>query len=138
MKVSIRTRAQGFAARLAPAFIATVVAVMLFGAASGVPSMSALAFASEGDRDGDEQGQVEDEVDHVELAGLLLRDGHLDRASAELDEVDTAAEGIDVGRYYALRGGIAMQRGQHGAGRQEDDGEGLHEGQVSHGVNRAV
>jgi tetratricopeptide (TPR) repeat protein len=53
--------------------------------------------------------------DHLALAALLVRDGHLDRAELELSRVDLAAAGADVARYHTLTGLIALQRTRHAA-----------------------
>ena len=53
-----------------------------------------------------------DEVDYLALAALMLRDGNIDRAIVALDQVDTAAEGIDLVRYYTLLGMAYMRRNE--------------------------
>jgi len=53
-----------------------------------------------------------DEVDFLALAALMLRDGNLDRAIIALDQVDLAAEGVDLPRYYTLRGMAYMRRNE--------------------------
>ena len=52
----------------------------------------------------DDKKQDEGEVDFLELAALMLRDGHLDRADATLRQVDLEQEGVDKARFYELRG----------------------------------
>ena len=42
--------------------------------------------------------QEDDEVDYLALASLMLRDGNLDRAITALDQVDLAAEDINLVR----------------------------------------
>lgn len=42
--------------------------------------------------------------DRVALAGLLVRDGDWERAATVLGEIDPAAHGIDLTRYWTLRG----------------------------------
>jgi len=51
-----------------------------------------------------------DDVDHLDLAALMLRDGNIDRALLALDQADTQAEGFDQSRYHSLRG-MAYMRG---------------------------
>lgn len=51
----------------------------------------------------------EQEVDHVALAGLLIKDGHYDRAEAVLAEVDVEAEGVDLAKLHMLRGLIMLK-----------------------------
>jgi tetratricopeptide (TPR) repeat protein len=51
---------------------------------------------------------AEDEVDYVELASLLVRDGEYERAATALAEVDPAVEGVDLVKYHTLRGLIAL------------------------------
>lgn len=50
------------------------------------------------------------EVDHLALAAVLLRDGHIDRAARVLDGVDPEAEELDRARYHTLRGVIALRQ----------------------------
>lgn len=54
----------------------------------------------------------DDEVDFVELAALLMRDGEADRAAEALARVDTAAEGVDLIKYHTVRGLIALEKQQ--------------------------
>lgn len=49
------------------------------------------------------------EEDRVALAALLVRDGDYERAGAVLAEIDPAAEGIDVQRYWTLRGLVDLR-----------------------------
>lgn len=49
------------------------------------------------------------EEDRVALAGLLVRDGDWERAAAVLAEVDPRARGVDVARYWTLRGLTELQ-----------------------------
>lgn len=53
-----------------------------------------------------------DEVDYLALAGLMLRDGNIDRAMIALDQVDTAAGDVDLVRYHTLRGMAHMRRNE--------------------------
>jgi len=48
--------------------------------------------------------ETSDEVDHLSLAGLLLRDGFVNRANDELQQVDTQDENLDKGLYYTIKG----------------------------------
>jgi len=54
----------------------------------------------------------DDEVDFVELAALLMRDGEADRAAEALARVYTAAEGVDLIKYHTVRGLIALEKQQ--------------------------
>jgi tetratricopeptide (TPR) repeat protein len=54
------------------------------------------------------QDAAPDEVDHVALAALLVRDGHWDRAADALAAVDVEDEGVDLPRYHLLRGLVAL------------------------------
>lgn len=56
---------------------------------------------------------AEEHVDYLALAALMLRDGNLDRALTALDQVETAAEGTDLARYYTLRGMTHVRRNEH-------------------------
>jgi tetratricopeptide (TPR) repeat protein len=53
-----------------------------------------------------------DEVDFLALAALMLRDGNIDRAIVALDQLDPAAEGVNLVRYYTLRGMAHMRRNE--------------------------
>jgi tetratricopeptide (TPR) repeat protein len=54
----------------------------------------------------------DDEVDFVELAALLMRDGEADRAAEALARVDLEAEGVDLVKYHTVRGLIALEKQQ--------------------------
>ena len=56
--------------------------------------------------------EQEAEVDYLDLAALMLRDGNLDRAMATLDQVDVQQEGLDLVRYYTLRGMAHLRRNE--------------------------
>ena len=51
----------------------------------------------------------EAEVDRLELAALLLRDGQAARAAAVLAEIDPEAEEVDLRRYHTLAGLAALE-----------------------------
>lgn len=53
--------------------------------------------------------EIED-VDYLELAALMLRDGNLDRAIIALDQVNLEEEDADLLRYYTLRGMAHLRR----------------------------
>jgi predicted Zn-dependent protease len=59
----------------------------------------------------------EQEVDHVALAGLLIKDGHYDRAEAVLGEVDLEAEGVDLARFHMLKGLIQLKTSRYAEAR---------------------
>ncbi|EJF06990.1 hypothetical protein ThvES_00009040 [Thiovulum sp. ES] len=50
-----------------------------------------------------------DEVDHVALASILIRDGYNDRALASLKEVDLYSKEVDFVRFFTLRGVAKMK-----------------------------
>jgi len=52
------------------------------------------------------------EIDHLTVAEILLRDGALERADAALDQADPNAAGVDLARFWTLKGLIAGQREQ--------------------------
>jgi tetratricopeptide (TPR) repeat protein len=56
----------------------------------------------------------EDDVDFIDLAALMLRDGNLDRAMLALDQVDLEDEDgeVDLLRYYTLRGMAHLRRNE--------------------------
>ncbi|MFT4979087.1 MAG: putative Zn-dependent protease, partial [Myxococcota bacterium] len=53
------------------------------------------------------------EEDPLALASLLLSDGNWDRAALVLSDLDLTARGLDIGRYHALSGLIALQKRDH-------------------------
>jgi len=56
--------------------------------------------------------ESETEVNYLDLAALMLRDGNLDRAMITLDQVDLDSEGLDLQRYYTLRGLTHLRRNE--------------------------
>lgn len=54
----------------------------------------------------------QDQVNHLELASLMLRDGNLERAEASLAQVDLDAEQTDVQRFWVLSGLLRTRQGQ--------------------------
>lgn len=53
------------------------------------------------------------DVNYMDLAALMLRDGNLDRAVAALDQVDLDDETLDLTRYYTLRGMTHLRRNEN-------------------------
>ncbi len=53
-----------------------------------------------------------DEVNYLDLAALMLRDGNLDRAVLALDQVPLDDENVDLKRYYTLRGMAHLRRNE--------------------------
>ncbi len=64
-----------------------------------------------------QKAQPEAEVDFLELAALLLRDGHPDRAASALASVDLEAEGLDLALFHTVSGLIASQQNRHADAR---------------------
>lgn len=52
--------------------------------------------------------------DHVGLAALLIRDGHWDRASAVLLDIDPNSEDLDLARLHTLSGMVALHSQRFG------------------------
>ncbi|PHR59565.1 MAG: hypothetical protein COA44_01080 [Arcobacter sp.] len=48
--------------------------------------------------------KTSDDIDHLALAGLLLRDGFVNRANDELKKVDMEDKALDLGRFYTVQG----------------------------------
>ncbi|WP_395374119.1 tetratricopeptide repeat protein [Marinicella sp. W31] len=63
------------------------------------------------------QDEEEGDVDFLELASLMLRDGNLERAKLALSQVDLDAEETDVQRYYVLTGLMEVRRTAHEAAK---------------------
>jgi tetratricopeptide (TPR) repeat protein len=57
--------------------------------------------------------KTSDDIDHMGLAALLLKDGYIDRANDELNQVDTEDEDLDKGRYFTLRGLVSSKLGDY-------------------------
>lgn len=53
-----------------------------------------------------------EDINFLDLAALMLRDGNLDRAIVALDQVDLEAEETDPLRYYTLRGMAHLRRNE--------------------------
>ncbi|MDX1556649.1 MAG: hypothetical protein R3212_11530, partial [Xanthomonadales bacterium] len=70
----------------------------------------ALQTGVAADGQGEYEGADEGEVNHLDLAALMLRDGNFDRAIATLDQVNPEEEGLDLERYYTLRGLAHLRR----------------------------
>lgn len=79
----------------------THITVWLFLLVVGWAGGNALA-----DQDTDPQ---QPQVDHMSLASLMYQDGHYHRAAAELAQVDTTAEDLDLQRYWLLSGLIHLK-----------------------------
>lgn len=50
----------------------------------------------------------EDGIDHLAIAEILLRDGAVERAAAEIAKVDREAEDLDVAKYWTVAGLIEL------------------------------
>lgn len=59
-----------------------------------------------------------DEIDHLALAALLMKDGFYDRAKEELNQVDLEDEKLDKGRFYTLEGLVQMKSGNYKASNE--------------------
>lgn len=57
-------------------------------------------------------GDEGEDVNFLDLAALMLRDGNLERAIVALDQVDLDEEGTDLLRYYTLRGMAHLRRSE--------------------------
>ena len=61
----------------------------------------------------------ESDVDYIDLASLLVQDGHYDRAEQALQNIpDPNAEGIDQPRYYTVYGLIYLNRNELQSAKQ--------------------
>lgn len=76
-------------------------------------ALASGAVHASGAVDEDQEGEgQEEEVDHLELAALLIQDGHYDRAEIVLGEVDLEEEELDMARYTMLAGLVALKLGR--------------------------
>ena len=60
-----------------------------------------------------------DEVDHVALAALLMKDGYYARAAETLNSADTTTKDFDFVRYYTLKGLIFTKQNLYKAANDE-------------------
>lgn len=84
---------------LDPNFRHLIVAILL-----GIALQLGTAAAAE--------QESESDVDYLDLAALMLRDGNLDRAMVALEQVDLEAEEVDLQRYYTLLGLAHLRRNE--------------------------
>lgn len=54
-----------------------------------------------------------DEIDHLSLAAMLLKDGHIDRANDELSQINLEDKKLDFIRFYTLKGLILTKLGSY-------------------------
>lgn len=54
-----------------------------------------------------------DEIDHISLATLLLKDGHISRANEELNKVNLEDEKIDKIKYFTLKGMVFTKQKEY-------------------------
>ncbi|MCB9651572.1 MAG: hypothetical protein H6730_34000 [Deltaproteobacteria bacterium] len=66
--------------------------------------IAAIATPAEGAR----KKKKKEEVNYIDLATVMIRDGHYDRAQQALAQVDLSAEGVDLGRFHTLRGLVEL------------------------------
>jgi predicted Zn-dependent protease len=62
-----------------------------------------------------QQVEAVDDVDHVDLAALMIGDGHWDRARSALEQVDVSDPELDAARYWTLLGLVELHDQDHPA-----------------------
>lgn len=62
---------------------------------------------------GGEKEPAEEEINYIELAALMVRDGFYEKAEDALNEVDLKQEDLDLGRYYILRGLVHLHKSEN-------------------------
>jgi tetratricopeptide (TPR) repeat protein len=62
---------------------------------------------------GDTQKKAKDDIDHLALAALLIKDGYVQKAHEELLQVDLQDEKLDFVRYYTLSALVASKQEQY-------------------------
>ena len=72
-----------------------------------------LVFAAAANGQEADENTEKTEVDHLALATLMIFDGRLDKAEAELALVDTAGETFDAAGFYTVRGVLASKKEAH-------------------------
>lgn len=50
------------------------------------------------------------EIDYISLAAIMVKDGHLERALVQLENVDLNSETVDLPKYYTLKGLIWLKK----------------------------
>ncbi len=60
---------------------------------------------------GSNKAKKSDTIDHLALAALLLKDGHLLRADGELKQVKLDDEKLDLARFYTIKGVLKTKQG---------------------------
>lgn len=66
-------------------------------------------------QDDQKAAAVEDDVDRLSLAALLMKDRHYQRAATVLEEIDESGEDLDRRRFYTLRGLVRLELGKNEA-----------------------
>ncbi len=61
---------------------------------------------------------ADEDVDFIELASVLVQDGHYDRAEESLQTVDLQNEDTDLGKYHSIYGLIHLNRGENAAAKE--------------------
>ncbi|GAB4189228.1 MAG: hypothetical protein Tsb002_16070 [Wenzhouxiangellaceae bacterium] len=64
---------------------------------------------------------AEDDVDYIELAALMLRDGNIERALSALGQAETEVEEFDWARYHTLYGMAYLRSGDKEQAKQALD-----------------
>jgi uncharacterized protein HemY len=85
-----------------------MIAVLALAAAA--PSPPAFAGPRKSTKKFDEDDPLAKAKNLLNVATLLLRDGHLDRAAGVISEIDIQVKGLDLARYHTLSGLIALKR----------------------------
>lgn len=92
------------------------------GGMCAVAGLLAVAAAHPGSAEAKEkktEAAAEDEdIDYVQLAARLIKDGHTDRAEATLNEVDLKKEGVDLPRFYTLEGLVRLEQKHYEPARE--------------------
>lgn len=89
-----------------------VLVVLVLAFVSAMPLTAGGSSESGSAGSGAADGQT---IDYLGVAAVMIRDGNFERAARALEEVDPAAENVDLQRYYTLSGLVALRQGENAA-----------------------
>lgn len=80
------------------------------GLAAVLAWQGATAVAARRKEEKKKETEAELEIDYLDLAAKMFKDGHLDRAEANLRQVDLARPDVDVARFHLIYGLVHLKR----------------------------
>lgn len=70
-------------------------------------------------QDDQKAAAVEDDVDRLSLAALLMKDRHYQRAATVLEEIDESSDDLNRRRFYTLRGLVRLELSENSAAAED-------------------